>query len=179
MKKIILTTAIILTALVGAFAQDDVATANLSVTINRIQTINVNNANVNLNYSSTEHYKNGVTEVRPDHLTVYSTGAFQVTVKAADLTSAGSETIAASGISVTAANGTTKPLANLASSGAVHLQTDKASTIFTSTQGGVDRNVDVTYKGAGGDDYINKYFKNIAGTANVYKTTVTYSIEAM
>src|SRR5690606_11262076 len=103
MRKFILTAAITLTAFVGAFAQT--ATANLSVTINPIQTIKVNTANVNLNYSSTEHYKNGVTEVRPDHLTVYSTGAFQVKVKAADLTSAGSETIAASGITVTAENG--------------------------------------------------------------------------
>jgi hypothetical protein len=178
MKKIILTTAIILTAFVGAFAQKT-ADANLSVTINAIQTIQVNTADVNLNYSTTEHYKNGVTEERPNHLTVYSTGAFQVKVKASNLETTGAEkkTMDASGITVTAANGSLNPLANLTSSGAVALPTTEAATIFTSTQGGVDRNVNVTYKGAGGDAYINKYFKT--GSDNVYKTTVTYSIEAM
>ena len=178
MKKLILTTAILLTAFAGAFAQSS-ADANLSVTINPIQTIQVNNANVNLNYSTTDHYKNGVTADRPNHLTVYSTGAFQVKVKASDLKATGTntETIVASGITVTAANGSLNPLANLTTKGAVALPTTEAATIFTSTQGGVDRNVNVTYKGAGGDAYINKYFKT--GSDNVYNTTVTYSIEAM
>ena len=178
MKKIILTTAIILTAFVGAFAQKT-ADANLSVTINPIQSIKVNGDGVNLNYASTEDYKNGVTEERQNHLTVYSTGAFQVKVKASNLETTGAEkkTMDASGITVTAANGSLNPLANLTSSGAVALPTTEAATIFTSTQGGVDRNVNVTYKGAGGDAYINKYFKT--GSDNVYKTTVTYSIEAM
>src|SRR5690606_30968350 len=58
MKKIILTTAIILTAFVGAFAQSKTATANLSVTINPLQTIQVINPDVNLSYSTTDHYKN-------------------------------------------------------------------------------------------------------------------------
>ena len=178
MKKIILTTAILLTAFVGAFAQTS-ADANLSVTINALQTIQVNNAGVNLSYSTTDHYKNGVTEARPNHLTVYSTGAFQVKVKASDLETTGDnpKTIAASGITVTATNGDANPLANLTSSGAVALPTTEPATIFTSTQGGVDRNVNVTYKGAGGDAYVNKYFKT--GSDNVYKTIVTYSIEAM
>lgn len=183
MKKFILTAAIILTAFAGAFAQSTnpgptSATANLSVTINPIQSIKVNGDGVNLNYASTEDYKNGVTEERQNHLTVYSTGAFQVKVKATDLATDDNKTIDASGITITAANGSTNGLAQLASAGAVPLPTDQAATIFTSTEGGVDRNVNVTYKGKGGDAYINKYFKNTANK-NVYKTVVTYSIEAM
>jgi len=187
MKKLILTTAITLVAFAGAFAQTTTPTAhvnpgpatanaNLSVTINPIQSIKVNNGDVALSYSSTDHYKNGVTEERPDHLTVYSTGAFQVNVQASDLVSSGTETIAASGITVTAANGTTNGLASIESEGPVELPTTAASLIFSSNEGAVDRNVDVTYKGAGGDDYLNKYFKT--GSNNVYKTVVTYSIEA-
>src|SRR5690554_4744623 len=97
MKKIILTTAIILTAFVGAFAQT--ATANLSVTINPIQTIQVINPDVNLNYSTTEHYKLGVSSEQADHLKIYSTGAFQVKVITTDLEAPGTtEKISASTI---------------------------------------------------------------------------------
>jgi hypothetical protein len=194
MKKLILTAAITLTAIAGAFAQStatstpattnpgpETATTNLSVTINPIQTIKVNGSGVNLNYATTTDYADGVTEARPDHLTVYSTGAFQVKVSASDLAATGTdEKILSSGITVTAANGTTKPLATLTSSGEVALPNtvEAAATIFQSTQGGVDRNVDVTYHGKGGDAYINKYFKEL-GSKTVYETVVTYSIESM
>ena len=194
MKKLILTAAITLTAFAGAFAQDattstttstdngpKTATTKLSVTINPIQTIKVNVTDVNLNYASITDYANGVTEPRPDHLTVYSTGAFQVKVSASDLAATGTEEkIASSGITVTAANSTSKPLNNLTSAGEVPLpnKAAAAATIFSSTQGGVDRNVDVTYKGKGGNEYINKYFKAL-GTKAVYETVVTYSIESM
>ena len=184
MKKLILTTAITLVAFAGAFAQTNphvnpgpaTAEANLTVTINPIQSIKVNTADVALSYSSTDDYKNGVTEKMHDHLTVYSTGAFQVNVQASDLASSGSAIIAASSITVTAATGSTRGLASIESEGPVDLPTT-AALIFSSNEGAVDRNVDVTYKGAGGDDYLNKYFKT--GSDNVYKTVVTYSIEAM
>ena len=193
MKKLILTTAITLVAFAGAFAQSTTSTtpatttnpgpasanADLSVTINPIQSIWVNGEGVNLNYASTTDYKDGVTEARANHLTVYSTGAFQVKVKATDLASDGAEVISASGISVTAATGSGEDgLATLKSAGTVNLPTDNAATIFTSSLGGVNRTVDVTYKGKGGDAYINKYFKN-ANNKSVYKTTVVYSIESM
>src|SRR5690606_4856429 len=181
------TTAITLVALAGAFAQTTTPTphvnpgpatadANLSVTINPIQSIKVNNADVALSYSSTDDYKNGVTGKMHDHLTVYSTGAFQVNVQASDLASSGTEIIAASSITVTAATGSTRGLASIESEGPVELPITAASLIFSSNEGAVDRNVNVTYKGAGGDDYLNKYFKR--GSNNVYKTVVTYSIQA-
>src|SRR5690606_32222461 len=134
MKKFILTAAITLTAFVGAFAQSS-ADANLSVTINPIQTIQVNNPDVNLSYSTTDDYSNGVTSEQLNHLTVYSTGAFLVKVQASDLESSGKQKIAAGGISVTASNASSNGLADLTSAGDVQLPTTAASTIFTSEKG--------------------------------------------
>src|SRR5690606_24918453 len=193
MKKLILTAAITLTAIAGAFAQDaatattttttnpgpKTATANLSVTINPIQTIEILNPTVNLNYLTTNDYDRGVTSTKENHLKIYSTGAFQVKVTASDLTEDGTDKkIEASGITVKADIGSAEPLDHMAGNEKAVKLSGTASTIFTSNTGGVNRNVNITYHGAGGNDYLNKYFDN-TGKKNVYSTDVIYSIEAM
>jgi hypothetical protein len=181
MKKLILSAAIILAATVGAFAQKT-ADANLSVTIKPIQTITVLNPTVNLSYETTEDYSDGVSKKIEDHLKVYSTGAFQVNVTASDLVqTGGTETIKASGITVFAEKGSTNGLETIqATAEPVPLPIGTAtSTVFTSPVGGIDRSVSITYKGAGGDEYLNKFFKAKGENSNVYTTKVTYSIEAM
>src|SRR5690606_12766593 len=110
MKNIFFSTAVFFTAVSAAFAQDgpgasDVATLN--VILNPIQTIEVNAAqkNVNLEYRTISDYANGVSATQVNHLKVYSTGAFSVSVAsdANDIArAAGDETISASTIKVKA-----------------------------------------------------------------------------
>lgn len=180
MKKIILTTAIIFGSLAATFAQttDNVT---LNVKLNPIQTLVVNSAqkNVDLNYTTVENYKDGVKSTQVDHLKIYSTGAFAVTVNSNtdDIKRAnGPETIAASGIKVKAELGATSPLAGATVNEVSLSKAGTTNTIIASTVGGVDKNFNITYSGLGTDAYVNKYFKDESPT--VYTTTVTYTITA-
>src|SRR5690554_8136294 len=83
MKKIILSSMMIAFG-IAAQAQSNVT---LNVKLNPIQTLVVNPAQetVELEYSSKDDYANGVTSgALTDHLSVFSTGGFAVTVKSAD-----------------------------------------------------------------------------------------------
>lgn len=82
MKKLLLTSAIILTATVFSFAQT--AEVTLNVKLNPIQTITIGaetDKTIDLVYDSETDYAQGVEVDIPDHLVVYSTGGFAVTVK--------------------------------------------------------------------------------------------------
>lgn len=180
MKKIILTSAIIFGAFVASFAQAT-GTAMLNVKLNPIQTLVVNAAQktVNLEYKNVADYANGVSLLQADHLSIYSTGAFAITVASAtnDIkrTKTGStETIASSSIHVVATEGTTAKLTG-AILGDVALSTT-ATDLITSTLGGVNKTFNITYKGLDGNGYVNKYFNDESPT--VYTTTVTYTIAA-
>lgn len=86
----------------------------LNVKLKPIQTLVVNNiqTTVNLEYSSKEDYSTGVTSTNADHLSIYSTGGFEVKVKSAAAsmaTTAGSKTIYANSIQITASAGS-KPV---------------------------------------------------------------------
>ena len=72
----------------------------LNIKLHPIQTLVINQAKVDINYSTKEDYTNGVTIQEPEHITVYSTGGFTVQVKASSANlvntdSSNSETIAA------------------------------------------------------------------------------------
>lgn len=179
MKKTILTSALLLTATVFAFAQetDDVT---LSVVLKPIQTIEISAAtdkNIELIYDSKEAYAQGVEVELPDHLTVYSTGAFSVTAQSETDNikhGNGAETISASTINVLASNGQANPLSG-ANYNNVSLSTTPTDLISSST-GGVNKTFNVKYSGIGADGYLNNYFNDENPT--VYTTTVTYSIVA-
>jgi len=182
MKKQILAAFALLTGL-SSFAQttnsnSDIVTLN--VRLNPIQTLVVNPAQkiVNIDYVSKNDYAQGVTVPNPDHLTVYSTGGFQVKVKSTSATlqniAAGSNgTIASNSINIIAEAGsdalengvyTPQPL------------TGEDKLIVSATTGGVDKKISVSYKGAGADTYLNNY---VAGqNPTVYTTQVTYTIVA-
>lgn len=183
MKKIILTSAIIFATVASTFAQTTGPTAsdnvNLKVILNPIQTLVVNPAQkaVVLEYKTIDNYASGVSQTKEDHLSVYSTGAFVVTVQSAtnDIKrDNGEQTISASTIKVKAANGTTSPLLG-ATVGEVSLSTT-ATNLINSGTGGVNKTFNVTYSGMGSDGYVNSYFNDEKPT--VYETTVTYAIVA-
>lgn len=179
MKKIILTSAIIFAAVAGVFAQTPglTSTANLKVVLNPVQAIVVNPLakSETLTYKTVADYEGGVASTAPlaDHLKVYAAGGFTVSASAADLTTTGG-TIAASSITVTPTAGTTKALAG-ASLTAKPLSSTGA-TIISSTKGGTGVTFNMSYKGAGDFDYIDKHLNGQAPTE--YTTVVTYTIAA-
>ena len=175
MKKIIIASFLVL-GLVKVSAQTATDNVTLNVKLHPIQTLVVNPAQkeVNLDYTTVADYKDGVSSKQADHLTVYSTGGFEVKVKSAGNlteTKSGSETIAANSIQITATSGTSGLTAATYNSASLE-STEKS--LITSTTGGVDKKINIEYKGAGADAYVNKY---IAGqNPTIYTTTVTYTI---
>ncbi|MCD8539817.1 MAG: hypothetical protein LRY55_08670 [Leadbetterella sp.] len=154
----------------------------MNIKLNPIHTILVTPSQkpVNLEYITKDNYLNGVTVEQGDHLTVFSTGGFVVNAKASgDFTnSKNSETIEASSVSVSAANGSV--VANGSQTFTARNLTTGDQEIIKSTLGGRDRKFNITYKGAGADAYIDKFDKDggSEGAVNVYSATVTYTILA-
>lgn len=178
MKKRFLGLALALTAFA---ANAQTGTATLNVKLNPLQTLIVNPANniVNLEYKTKADYANGVSAKQENHLTVYSTGGFQVHVKSnqQNLTG-GPKDIAANQIKLTASAGKTNPLESngnpeYKSVDLVH-SGDKGVMLVKSTTGGVDRNIDVTYAAKGDNAFIN----HVGQAAATYTTTVVYEIVA-
>ncbi|MBW8360842.1 MAG: hypothetical protein K0M56_01500, partial [Kaistella sp.] len=109
--------AIFLFVLVAGLFTANAQNATLNVVLHPVQSIIVStgSSTVNLVYDDATKYDSGVSLEMTDHLQVYSTGGFQVSVSvpAANLenditTGTGStETIAANGITVQAATGST------------------------------------------------------------------------
>jgi hypothetical protein len=85
-KSFLITALIILSGILNVnsvFAQTTNNTDNvtLNIKLNPIQTIQVNQKTVDIVYSKIDDYQNGVSEFRENHLQVFSTGGFFVTVK--------------------------------------------------------------------------------------------------
>lgn len=178
MKKTILL-AFLGAGLFTANAQTNQATLN--VILSPVQSIIVNATPVELNYVNAKDYTDGVSsEAMSDHLTVYSTGGFQVSVSVPSDTfgngiTDNNVTINASGITVLAAKGSTDD-AGSTYLPAVSLSVN-AKPLFSSKTGGTANKYNVTYKGAGGNAYVGK--KHTIGAATTtYTTLVTYSIAA-
>ena len=170
MKKLILASFLML-----GFVTVNAQNVTLNVNLKPIQTLVVNNAQkvVNLNYTTTDDYKNGVSSTNTDHLNIYSTGGFQVKVKSANATMQnGGKTIDANTIQIKATAGSN------AVNGAQYSQnvqlSNNETTLVTSTKGGVDKKISIEYKGAGADTYIDNYVPNQNPT--VYTTELTYTI---
>ncbi|MDQ0477954.1 hypothetical protein [Chryseobacterium sp. MDT2-18] len=151
----------------------------LNVNLYPVQTIELNSAqnSVNLNYKTKEDYKNGVQITEDNHLKVYSTGGFAIKVKSIspDLTtSSGSGTsIDAADITVTATQGSINGMEYFNAT-AVALSTSDMELISSET-GANNKTFNINYSAKGGDEYVNKFFKNQSPT--VYTTQVLYSIE--
>ena len=173
MKKIIITSIAILG--VGAVKAQN---ATLNVRLKPIQTLVVNNAQkiVNLDYVTKADYANGVSSLNGDHLNIFSTGGFQVKVKSGNSalqnTNNGNKVIDANTIQIIATAGSD------AVDGAQYAQNVQLSNnetmIVSSSTGGVDKKINIEYKGAGQNTYLNNY---IAGQdPTVYTTELTYTI---
>ncbi|AZA60394.1 MULTISPECIES: hypothetical protein [Chryseobacterium] len=158
-----------------AFATASAQNVTLNVRLKPIQTLVVNTSQkvVNLEYVTKDDYQNGVTSENPDHLNIYSTGGFQVKVKASNAAMQnGGKSIATNTILIKASAGS-DVLNGAQYSQDVQLSGSE-STLVTSTSGGVNKKINIAYKGAGANAYINNY---IAGQdPTLYTTELTYTI---
>lgn len=171
MKKYIVAS----TLLFGFVALKAQQTVTLNVRLKPIQTLIVNPSQnvVNLDYKTKDDYANGVSSVNADHLSIYSTGGFQVKVKSSgSALQSGAKNIDTNTILIKASAGTDGV------NGAQYAQNVQLSateaTLVTSANGGVDKKINIEYKGAGANAYLNNY---IAGQdPTVYTTELTYTI---
>ncbi|MGN8056336.1 hypothetical protein ACTJKN_08680 [Pedobacter sp. 22163] len=177
MKSFLLSISVIALTLVGkvAIAQTDNATLNIRLYPIQTITVNTTQKTVNLDYKTTADYTDGVSLAEADHLTVYSTGAFVVKVKSASANLTGAKAnIDANDVTISPLAGTSNQLANATYTPRNLSNTDQM--IISSNTGSVNKNFNITYKAAGAQKYVDKYFKTENPT--VYTTTVTYTIEA-
>lgn len=170
-------TMILATLMLAGVLQVNAQTAILNVKLRPIQTlvVNASQANVDLEYVTTADYASGVTSSQQDHLTVYSTGGFQVKVKAAEATmQTGNKTIQVSTIGVKASPGSQgQEVTNAQYAQNVQLSNQEA-ILMSSSNGAVNKKISVEYKGAGANAYVDNYIPGQNPT--VYSTTLTYTI---
>lgn len=130
----------------------------LNVNLYPIQTLVVNTSQkeVNLEYKTRADYRNGTVSELEDHLTIYSTGGFQVKVRA--VTAANDKDVL-DNVTVIASSGS-KPLNQ---SNVVYSDTiisEREQQIISATKGATDKSVNISYKGAGNDTFIGFTKKN-------------------
>lgn len=184
MKKVVIASLVMLMGITTQ-AQTKTDNATLNVRLNPIQTLVVNSGQktVNLDYTSTSHYSTGVSSKQENHLNVFSTGGFEVKVKSssAELTNASTAgpngNIDASTIQIVASPGTQQALTdpNASYKDPVTLSTTEG-VLVSSTKGARDKNIDIEYKAAGNDAYLDHYVAN--QTPTVFSTSVIYTIYA-
>ena len=181
MKKIVFILFVAIVSMAAAIqvnAQDShQGTVSLNIKLHPIQTLLVNPAQgtVDLVYNSKANYADGVTSNQADHLTIYSTGAFEISAKSEGTAFSSSlgDVIALNTVKLTSSVGTD----GLA--GATYSTQDLSSddaVIVASNTGGANKKINIAYAGAGSDTYINNY-RN-AQNPTVYTTTVRYTIVA-
>jgi hypothetical protein len=189
-KNFLLTGALLIVALFsvnGVMAQDNATTTSevkVSLIFNPIQSIQVNpnQKEINFEYDSPEDYATGAidnkTQTLEDHLTVYHSGGFKVSVTSTGFRSGGTgDPISDEHVKVIAAKGST------IAEGRDNFNFDNTPSLtagthdfFSSTGGGMGLTFDVTYEHDGWeseDTYID--FTN-GTTASTYTADVTYTI---
>lgn len=162
------------------FAQSGSDQVTIHLRFRPVQTIVVTAAQqtIDIEYATISDHQDGVSVTQPDHLTIFSTGGFQVSVEASDanLTRVGgSETIPVSDISVRAMNGTDNPVVSVFSEVAL---SSTPAPLIASARGGRDIKYGITYDNTAGGSanrYIDKYVSG-DGAETVYTSRITYTI---
>src|SRR5690554_3199570 len=109
-KNILVLAALIFSSILnvkGLFAQSPTDDVILNIVLNPFQSIVVNpdHKEVDLVYTTMEDYNDGVQAFKKEHLTVFSTGGFEVKVSSENFSISGTErTINASDVKVLATN---------------------------------------------------------------------------
>lgn len=163
-----------------AGAQSHTAAVTVNIRFLPVQTITVQTSQqtTDLVYATPEDYEEGVAVNQDDHLTVFSSGGFQVTVAGGDAgfsRSGGSESIPISDVIIRAGDG---------SHSGTHARYTEAALsaapapIIESEGGGRNLKFNVTYDNriaGSAQKYIGKYVSS-DGVESVYSANVTYTI---
>lgn len=158
-----------------AFATSKAQNVSLNVILKPIQTLTIKDDQkvVNLEYANTGDYQNGVSKTNADHLTIYSTGGFQVKVMATDANmTLNGKNMAVSTIKLSSSAGS-QPLTNATYKEDLPLAGTE-TTLVSSSSGAVNKSVNVKYIGSGGNAYIDNYVPN--QNPSIYKATLVYTI---
>jgi len=183
MKKLFIIAAVLITGITAnkVSAQDkSTGTTTLNVTLDAVQSIKVNNSTVDLSFTTTADYLNGVNAPQPNHLTFSSTSGFFITATAAtDLTGGTGDPIDISTITITPKAGN---IGNFPAGALTPTNLVKATavTIFTTGPGHLaggtptggttqaSLNIDYTAKTKVLGDYLNRTGK--------FSSLITYTI---
>lgn len=164
----------IIAFIIASFTLNAQNSVNLTIKLNPIQalTINPDSKDVTLTYASRNDYKAGKDLTCKDHLSVFSTGGFEVKVKSTqpNLTS-DNGTINSSDVSILAEGGSSSELEG-ATLTRINL-TPAEQTLISHTKGSSDKTFNVTYSARGNDEYVDLYNQS---KSNEFKTTVFYTI---
>jgi hypothetical protein len=166
---------------VNSVTADGTPTNSDQVTVNikfqPIQSIVVNSDSktVDLEYATKKDYRDGVSKTITNHLIVFSTGGFVVSVNAKDenFVRTGDGEISVSDVKLSAVNGTTTNPQFTSN----NVTLSKAPTaLITSNSGGNELKYSVTYDNTAGSGYkyINSYIHG--DTESVYTAEVIYTI---
>lgn len=167
-------------------AEGPTNTDNVTVKIKLqpIQTIVVTSAQntVEFVYKDIDDYANGIVlEAKTDHLTVFSTGGFAVTVASVGenfIRNTGDGTIPVGDVKITASQGSVTT-GGTTTFNTVTLAKTPTTSLIEETKGGRGLTYNVVYDNSAGgpDHYINKYFES-DGVESVYQGDITYTIAA-
>lgn len=171
MRKYSFLTFLFLLNIIG-YSQES-ASSKLSVQINNIQSIRINNQqqNVEISINSIDEFRNGKSNNKKDHLEVMSNSQYEVRVVANGHLILGDSKIEIDHIKLTPDFGTKGRSTQAINLFPVNLSLD-SNKIISSTKGDVIRSFNINYHLDGGDHLLN--LEN--GT---YNTTVTYTIIAL
>lgn len=157
----------------------DNVTVNIKFTPIQTIVVNASQKTVEFAYNSINDYNNGAGEItNKDHLTINSSGPFEVKVTGADFTGGiASKTIAANEIAVLVEKGTNNNISTYGTFSLLALATTSQVLINSATEGGMGLNFNVTYSNPGGAN--GNYFKGyVDGAEKTYTANVEYAIIA-
>lgn len=160
---------------IPAIAQTE-SSVTLRVIFNPIQNITVNSSQktVDIEYTTLEDFQQGVENRQADHLSIYSTGSYEITVHATDLfnnIADANKHFAPSNLHIAALLPHSNPTGTFVSSIELDHQGKK---IIASTAPAYHLNFDIVYKGVGGHVFL-EYALNTENT-ETYSTDIVYTI---
>lgn len=174
--------AIVFLGLLGGFAANAQATGDVTLNVNLypLQSIVVNpTKTVDLDYKTSADYLGGVSKTETNHLTVFSTSAFDIKVKTANtaLTSAaaGSTAIPLNDIKIVATQGTAGTTSNLLTFTGTPVTLSATEQVIGGSTAAGSGNIDVKYAAAGNNDYLSRV---VGAAKTTYTANLTYSIIA-
>nr|WP_297307097.1 hypothetical protein [uncultured Flavobacterium sp.] len=171
MKKYCFLTALTLIN-IFAFSQES-ATTKLSIHINNIQSIRINNQqqNVEISINTIEEFRNGKSSNKRDHLEIMSNSQYEVRVVANGHLIQGESKIEIDHIKLTPGYGTKGKSTNEINLFPINLSLEN-NKIISSTKGDVIRSFNIDYHLEGGNHLLNL-------EKGTYNTTITYTIIAL